>query len=40
MAMLGRDAGEVRLPLVPLEPPLAAKLRAALTAYGLAPRPA
>ena len=35
MAMLGRDTGDVRLPLVPLEPPLAAKLRQALAAYGL-----
>ena len=35
MAMLGRDTGDVRLPLVPLEPPLAVKLRAALAAYGL-----
>jgi 4-hydroxy-tetrahydrodipicolinate synthase len=35
MAMLGRDDGEVRLPLVALEPPLAAKLRHALAAYGL-----
>jgi 4-hydroxy-tetrahydrodipicolinate synthase len=35
MAMLGRDTGDVRLPLVPLEAPLAAKLRAALVAYGL-----
>jgi 4-hydroxy-tetrahydrodipicolinate synthase len=35
MAMLGRDTGDVRLPLVPLEAPLAAKLRQALTAYGL-----
>ena len=35
MAMLGRDTGEVRLPLVPLEQPLAAKLRQVLTAYGL-----
>ncbi len=35
MAMLGRDTGDVRLPLVPLEAPLAAKLRAALVAYSL-----
>jgi len=35
MAMLGRDTGDVRLPLVPLEAPLAARLRQALTAYGL-----
>jgi 4-hydroxy-tetrahydrodipicolinate synthase len=35
LAMLGRDTGEVRLPLVPLDPPLATKLRAALASYGL-----
>jgi 4-hydroxy-tetrahydrodipicolinate synthase len=35
MAMLARDTGDVRLPLVSLEPPLAAKLRQALTAYGV-----
>jgi len=35
LAMLGRDTGEVRLPLVPLEPPLAARLREVLVAYGL-----
>jgi 4-hydroxy-tetrahydrodipicolinate synthase len=35
MAMLGRDTGEVRLPLVPLEPALADKLRGLLRAYGL-----
>jgi 4-hydroxy-tetrahydrodipicolinate synthase len=35
MAMLGRDTGDVRLPLVSLEPPLADKLRQALAAYGL-----
>jgi 4-hydroxy-tetrahydrodipicolinate synthase len=35
MAMLGRDTGDVRLPLVPLEAPLAAKLRDVLAAYGL-----
>ena len=39
MAMLGRDTGDVRLPLVPLEPPLAAKLRQVLSAYGLRPQP-
>jgi 4-hydroxy-tetrahydrodipicolinate synthase len=38
MAMLGRDTGDVRLPLVPLEAPLAAKLRQALESYGLAVR--
>ncbi|MFM9058941.1 MAG: 4-hydroxy-tetrahydrodipicolinate synthase [Planctomycetaceae bacterium] len=35
LAMLGRDTGEMRLPLVPLEAPLAAKLRQALVTYGL-----
>jgi 4-hydroxy-tetrahydrodipicolinate synthase len=35
MAMLGRDTGDVRLPLVSLEPPLAARLRQVLVAYGL-----
>jgi 4-hydroxy-tetrahydrodipicolinate synthase len=35
MAMLGRDTGEVRLPLVALEPALADKLRVALRDYGL-----
>jgi 4-hydroxy-tetrahydrodipicolinate synthase len=35
MAMLGRDTGDVRLPLVSLEPPLADKLRQVLAAYGL-----
>jgi 4-hydroxy-tetrahydrodipicolinate synthase len=39
MAMLGRDTGDVRLPLVNLEKPLADKLRQVLTAYGLQPRP-
>jgi len=38
MAMLGRDTGDVRLPLVRLETPLADKLRQVLTAYGLQPR--
>jgi hypothetical protein len=33
--MLGRDTGEVRLPLVSLEAPLAARLRQVLVAYGL-----
>ncbi|MBM4021447.1 MAG: 4-hydroxy-tetrahydrodipicolinate synthase [Planctomycetes bacterium] len=40
LAMLGRDTGEVRLPLVPLEPPLAEQLRRAIAAYGLEPQPA
>lgn len=35
LAMAGRDTGEVRLPLVPLEPDLAAKLRRVLMDYGL-----
>jgi 4-hydroxy-tetrahydrodipicolinate synthase len=35
LAMLGRDTGEVRLPLVSLEAPLAARLRQVLVAYGL-----
>ncbi|MFM9194841.1 MAG: 4-hydroxy-tetrahydrodipicolinate synthase [Planctomycetia bacterium] len=39
MAMLGRDTGEVRLPLVNLEAPLAARLRQVLAAYGLDVRP-
>ena len=33
--MLGRDTGEVRLPLVPLEPSQADKLRSVLIGYGL-----
>jgi 4-hydroxy-tetrahydrodipicolinate synthase len=37
LAMLGRDTGDVRLPLVPLEAELAAKLRRALVDYGLKP---
>ncbi|MFM7043843.1 MAG: 4-hydroxy-tetrahydrodipicolinate synthase [Planctomycetaceae bacterium] len=41
MAMLGRDSGEVRLPLVPLEPALAVRLRQALVGYGATlPQPA
>jgi len=35
LAMLGRDTGEVRLPLVSLEPAHAAKLRQVLADYGL-----
>jgi 4-hydroxy-tetrahydrodipicolinate synthase len=35
MAMIGRDTGDVRLPLVSLEAPLAAKLRQLLADYGL-----
>jgi 4-hydroxy-tetrahydrodipicolinate synthase len=35
MAMLGRDSGEIRLPLVPLEAPHADTLRGVLRAYGL-----
>jgi hypothetical protein len=37
MAMVGRDTGDIRLPLVPLDQPLSDKLRQVLTAYGLAP---
>ena len=39
LAMVGRDTGDVRLPLIPLEPPLAAKLRQVITAYGHVPQP-
>jgi 4-hydroxy-tetrahydrodipicolinate synthase len=35
LAMLGRDSGDLRLPLVALEPALADRLRLALEAYGL-----
>jgi len=35
MKMLGRDTGELRLPMTPLEPEQEAKLRKTLTAYGL-----
>jgi len=35
MAMIGRDTGEVRLPLVSLEKPLADKLRQVLADYGM-----
>ncbi|MBX9680012.1 MAG: 4-hydroxy-tetrahydrodipicolinate synthase [Gemmataceae bacterium] len=35
MKMLGRDSGEVRLPLTPLDAALESKLRQTLTAYGL-----
>jgi 4-hydroxy-tetrahydrodipicolinate synthase len=35
LAMIGRDTGEVRLPLVPLEVDLSSKLRRVLTEYGL-----
>lgn len=38
LAMVGRDTGEVRLPLVPLEAPLAARLRQVIAAYGLEPQ--
>ncbi len=37
LAMLGRDTGDVRLPLVSLEADLAAQLRRALVDYGLLP---
>ena len=40
LAMIGRDTGEVRLPLVPLEADLAAKLQSVLADHGLATRPA
>ena len=36
MKMLGRDTGEVRLPLVPLEAGPTARLRDVLADYGLA----
>jgi 4-hydroxy-tetrahydrodipicolinate synthase len=35
MAMLGRDTGELRLPMTPLEPAQRAKLAATLELYGL-----
>lgn len=35
MKLLGRDTGELRLPMTALEPELEAKLRNTLTAYGL-----
>jgi 4-hydroxy-tetrahydrodipicolinate synthase len=35
MKMLGRDTGELRLPMTPLSEADEAKLRATLTAYGL-----
>ena len=40
LAMIGRDTGEVRLPLLPLEADLAAKLQSVLADHGLATRPA
>ncbi|MEX0687440.1 MAG: 4-hydroxy-tetrahydrodipicolinate synthase [Pirellulales bacterium] len=40
LAMIGRDTGEVRLPLVPLEADLAAKLQNVLADHGLTTRPA
>jgi 4-hydroxy-tetrahydrodipicolinate synthase len=39
LAMMGRDTGDVRLPLVPLEPAHADKLRRAIVDYGLQPQP-
>ena len=33
--VLGRDTGDLRLPMTPLEPDQEAKLRKTLTAYGL-----
>jgi 4-hydroxy-tetrahydrodipicolinate synthase len=35
MRMLGRDTGELRLPMCPMDPTLDAKLRQTLTSYGL-----
>ncbi|MBI2808101.1 MAG: 4-hydroxy-tetrahydrodipicolinate synthase [Planctomycetes bacterium] len=35
MKMVGRDTGELRLPMCPMSPDLDAKLRQTLTAYGL-----
>jgi len=35
MAMIGRDKGDVRLPLVCLEPALQAKLASVLRGYGI-----
>ncbi len=35
MKLLGRDSGEMRLPMTPLEPELEGKLRKTLTTYGL-----
>jgi 4-hydroxy-tetrahydrodipicolinate synthase len=35
MKLLGRDTGELRMPMTPLEPEGEAKLRATLTRYGL-----
>jgi 4-hydroxy-tetrahydrodipicolinate synthase len=40
LAMVGRDTGDVRLPLVPLEPAHADKLRRVIADYGLRPQPA
>ena len=37
LAMMGRDTGDVRLPLVPLEPAQADKLRRVIAEYGLRP---
>ncbi|MFM7138373.1 MAG: dihydrodipicolinate synthase family protein, partial [Planctomycetota bacterium] len=38
LAMMGRDTGDVRLPLVPLEPAHADKLRRVIADYGLEPQ--
>ena len=35
MKLLGRDTGELRMPMTPLEPALEAKLRSTLSQYGL-----
>ena len=40
LAMVGRDTGDVRLPLVALEPAHADKLRRVIADYGLRPQPA
>ena len=39
LAMVGRDTGDVRLPLVPLEPAHADKLRRVIADYGIRPQP-
>jgi 4-hydroxy-tetrahydrodipicolinate synthase len=35
MKLLGRDTGELRLPMTPLDAPAETRLRKTLTAYGL-----
>ena len=39
MKLLGRDTGELRLPMTPLDAASEARLRKTLTNYGLARRP-